>query len=260
MIERISLFCIVLLVFVGCDWNSDNNHHRYALEATDTYIWTAADFQQLTVQSINGDIAAGAVFSSEITVTVTRRVEGPDEAELEALLDSITVDTFRTDGHLTIDADMPDDVGYEYSADFEILAPPDLTLELSTVNGEVSANGFSAGWSFSTVNGNVTVEYHNGAVHVQSVNGNLDCDLASLEAQEIASLSTVNGNVVLALPGDVSTNFSASTTVGTVEILGFDQVTYIDYEKGLKTGSIGTGSAFVDITTVNGDVTILPRD
>lgn len=260
MIERISLVCLAMLVFVGCDWNSNNNHHRYALEATDTYTWTAADFQQLTVHSINGGIAAGAVFSGEITVTVTRRVEGPDEAELEALLDSITVDTFSTDGHLTIDADMPDGGGYEYSADFEILAPPNLALELSTVNGEVSANGFSAGLSFSTVNGNVTVEYHNGDVQIQSVNGNLDCDLASLEAQEIASLSTTNGNVVLSLPADVSTSFSASTAIGTVEIFGFESVTYIDNETGLKTGDIGTGDASVSITTVIGDITIQPRD
>jgi DUF4097 and DUF4098 domain-containing protein YvlB len=261
MIWRFSWIFIVLLILSGCEWNSDDDDSDlYQYEVLDTYLWSADDYDQLTVSSVNGTIEAGAVFSNDITLMVTRRVTGYNESEVESRIDSITIDTTSTNGHLTVAADMPNYDDYNYSADFEILAPPDLSLELRTVNGSVSADGFSEGWLFSSVNGSINVSNHNGSVECLTVNGNIVCDLASLGLLEHAEIAVTNGDVELLLPVDVSASFMASTTIGTVELLGFPSVTYEDFEKGKKSGDIGSGNAAVTIVAVIGDITIQARD
>jgi DUF4097 and DUF4098 domain-containing protein YvlB len=261
MTKKLSLICVVLLLFAGCDWfDDDDGGNLQEYEVTDTYTWTAADFQEMDIQSINGRISAMAAFTSEITVNVTRRVSGPNENEVEARIDSITVDTSRTNGHLTVEADMPNYDGYNYSAAFDIIAPPDIVLMLTTVNGDVSANGFSEGWFLNTINGNVDIENQNGEMDGFSVNGSVEADILSLPEGDNVTLSTVNGNVNLYLPADVSTEFMASTAIGEVEVLGFNVITYVDFERKKKSGTIGDGEATVTIVVTNGNITIEARD
>ena len=71
MKKQICLICVILLLFAGCDWFNDDDDDGINLqehEVTDTYIWPAEDYDQLTAQSVNGLVQAGAVFGTEIIV------------------------------------------------------------------------------------------------------------------------------------------------------------------------------------------------
>jgi len=254
------LIPLYIIAFIGCESSTDSDNtdiNGYTYEVTETYTWTAENFNLIESRTINGDITAGAVFSTDISVAVTRRVTGPNEAEAMARIDSVSIDTTTVNEQLSIIADMPDGVDdYNYSAEYEILAPPDLYVVLVTINGQVNADGFQGDGLFASVNGSMTVTNQGDGATVQTVNGDITCSLAPLTSGDNTSLMTTNGDIELTIPSDAAAYFYISSALGVVELVGFSDVIYDDFETNLKSGNIGTDGAEIHCLTTIGDVTL----
>ena len=109
-------------------------------------------------------------------------------------------------------------------------------MEVSTVNGSIRAAGLRGG-DFSTVNGSV-----------QLAVGHLDPGAR-------LAVSSVNGSVSVVLPEDVGASLRVSTVNGRVSC-AFPVDSGDGARHGLR-GVIGGGGASVDISSVNGAVSIL---
>jgi DUF4097 and DUF4098 domain-containing protein YvlB len=118
-----------------------------------------------------------------------------------------------------------------------------------------------AGAKLETTNGDIKAENHQGGIDASTTNGDVDCNLTILNSTESAIISTTNGNVILDLPSDVSTQFEGSTTNGDVIITGFSSVQYEINENTHKKGKIGPGPDYATVTlsSTNGNVTIRAR-
>lgn len=258
----VNMYLIILLLLgavlvVGSGCPHDNADYDYKLEVTETRTWPVSNITQIAASTENGNIDVSASQDTMITVVITRRCYGKNRADAENYIDNVVVEDSIAGSELTITADMPSN-GRNYAASFEIFAPESTYLDLVTVNGNLSLTNTIAGANLLVTNGNISTQNLRGSINGLITNGNANCDYAVLAAGESAVLVTTNGSLQLSLPSDVSANFEAQTTNGTVAVTGFPWVTYTINETNHKAGTIGTGpgSAIISMTAVNGNVII----
>lgn len=263
--SAVNVYLVILLLLgavlvVGSGCPGVNDDYDYKLEVTETRTWPVSNITQIAASTENGNIEVSASQDTMITAVITMRCYGENKADAENYIDNVVVEDSIAGSVLTITAEMPDN-GRNYGADFEIFAPESTYLNLATVNGNLSLTNIIAGANLLVTNGNISTENFRGSINGLITNGNTNCDYALLAAGESAVLATTNGNLQLSLPSDVSANFEAQTTNGTVAVTGFPSVSYTINETNHKAGTIGTGpgGATISMIAVNGNLTISAR-
>jgi hypothetical protein len=145
--------------------------------------------------------------------------------------------------------------GNDTSVDFTVQVPARIRLVAHTVNGSIDANGLMSDAEAATVNGSVTVAT-TGSARVTTVNGTIKAAMGVVPNG--AKFTTVNGEVQLQLPAATNADVRVSTVSGDIRS---DFPLRIDGEPGPKhaSGVIGAGGQSLEITTVNGGVTLVRR-
>jgi len=254
--KRISWLLLMVIVVIGCASKSLD----YELEITDTRTWSAQGITQINAATENGDITVSATQDTIITADITRSCLGDDSTDAAEHIENIEITDNISGGELTLEADMPDDDDErDYRADFDMSARQSIHINLATVNGAIVVEDMIAGANIGVTNGSISTDNLRGSINGAIVNGEIDCDMALLASTESALLAATNGNITLSLPSDVSAQFDAATVNGTVTISGFPSVNYTTNEPNHKAGTIGAGDATINISVVNGDVTIRAR-
>ncbi|UCF71682.1 MAG: DUF4097 family beta strand repeat protein [candidate division WOR-3 bacterium] len=250
--------CAVLLVLT-C--TSEDDTGDYELQHVETRMWPSSGISVINAITVNGEIAVSATPDTLITAVITRSCTGSDSLDAEEHIDDIAITESIAGGELTLEADMPDTNDRDYRADFDFTAPADRYLDITTLNGDVSLYDMTAGATVLVTNGGITTDNMQGSVAATIVNGAIYCDMEEFGANETILLTTTNGMVTLLLPADVRAEFDASTTNGEITISGFNTITYTINEVNHKVGTLGVGSsnALINITVVNGNITIQAR-
>jgi DUF4097 and DUF4098 domain-containing protein YvlB len=132
-------------------------------------------------------------------------------------------------------------------------APAKLALQLTTHNGDVTANGVTGPVAVTTHNGRiggqvdgaqVTATTHNGDIALQvGGNGNLE-----------GAIETHNGDVQLVFAGPRNAAIEASTHNGRLTATGAAAV--VEARRSSLRATVGTGGGKLVVTTHNGDVTV----
>jgi Putative adhesin len=132
-------------------------------------------------------------------------------------------------------------------------------VNANTVSGSVDAQDVSGDLRVNTVSGELTVvEGTGGRVKADSVSGGMVLDLDPRSGTDVR-LSTVSGEVAIRLPGPCDAKVDANTTSGDVST-AFDEL-HLTNQWGAKrlTGTLGSGSGKLRVTTVTGSVALLRR-
>jgi Putative adhesin len=132
-------------------------------------------------------------------------------------------------------------------------------VRANTVSGSLEAQDVSGELRFSTVSGELTVvEGTGGRVKADSVSGGMVLDLDPRSGTDV-HLSTVSGEVAIRLPAPCDAKVDANTTSGDVST-AFDELR-LSNQWGAKrlTGTLGSGTGKLRVTTVTGSVALLRR-
>jgi hypothetical protein len=247
------IFGLVIVVFLtsGC--------LNYELEETETRDWPADGLNEIVASTENGGVTASVTDVPTVVADITRRCKGRDKADAQDHIDNIVVEDVIVDDQLMLTADVPSSSNRSYEADFDIVAPGHLFLDLSTSNGSISIQNFASGALLQTSNGGIDVEELQGGIDAHTSNGGIICDLTALASDEEVLLSTSNGKIVLTVPGDIDATFEASTSNGSVDVTGFDTIDFDSNDGNHKTGTIGLGGATIVLSTSNGGITLTSR-
>ena len=140
--------------------------------------------------------------------------------------------------------------------DFEVRVPNGVRFEGYTVAGDVRATGMTAFVSASSVSGDVHVSTTDLA-RASSVSGSVDVTMGRSDWADRLSFSSVSGNVTLTIPGDLDTEFSASTVSGEIE--SDWPVTVTKASPRSMRGTIGRGGRSLNLSSVSGDITLRRR-
>lgn len=219
----------------------------------------------MEIFTINGNINVEEWDSDQVEVVYTITCSSEED------LNFVTVEYNISNG-IICEVDYDDDSECSYcSVDFEVKIPEniDLTIELTSVNGNVSIYGgkgeaflevvngnieaeyFTGELEVSAVNGNVSVSHSSGIRIAELVNGNIECVINALE--DDLELETVNGNITLYL--GIDAEVSIETISGEVEIADSFNACITENIVGCSS-EFGYGEFSIEISTVSGDIRI----
>jgi len=220
--------------------------------------WSAPTVTRLDLTEVSGTVTVIGDSPSAITMSATVRARGihPDpkrpydgymSAEIEG--DTLAIRAAGTHSHGIVFG-----WGKEVRIDYDLHVPPQLALNLVTVNGRIETKGIAGETAAKTVNGAVNLEATgSNEVEAKSVNGRIEAKF--LQDFHGARLGTVNGRVTAVLPASASFYGDFTQVNGDFEA-AFPLNIHSHPGTRRVSGEVNGGKYQLKISTVNGDITI----
>jgi hypothetical protein len=246
------------------------------------------DFAALRVRLISGSVAILA--SEQLPTLDVASVTGPPlQVTQEAGILTISYDDLRWDGVLSWLRPQ------RHSADLTLTVPAGCPVRLGVVNASATVAGVSSSVSAKSVSGDLTLDGVTGTVNATTVSGDLEArgldgeiafnsvtgglTLADSSVRQLAAktvsgqvtadielceggglrVTTVSGEVAVRLPGCASVQVDLRSTSGRVQSTFDGMLTSDGPGPASVTGTVGSGSASLSVTSMSGDVTLLAR-
>ena len=218
--------------------------------------WPAADIKRLEVREVSGTINIDGDSPNEVRMVAQVRARGvrPDpSAENQGY--------FRSeleDGTLLLRTrDSRNDhffFGPDIRVDYDLHVPPQVALELRTVNGRIETHAIAGEVSATTVNGAVDLETTgSNEMEANTVNGRVKARF--LNDFHGARLRAVNGRITAVLPPTASFYGDFTQVNGDFEA-AFPLNIHSNPGSRRVSGDVNGGRYPLRITTVNGDIKI----
>jgi hypothetical protein len=110
-----------------------------------------------------------------------------------------------------------------------ISVPPDTSLKLNTMHGEISVEGVKGELDISSMNGKINLTNVSGSVLANTMNGTMKVTMDAVDPNKPLSFSSMNGTIDVTLPADFKGNVKLRTDHGEV---------YSDFDFKLGGGAI----------------------
>jgi DUF4097 and DUF4098 domain-containing protein YvlB len=215
----------------------------------------------IEIKGVNGDVSAVAG-SGEVEVTAVKhaRRSDPDEVKIEVVpsADGVTIcAVYPSDGRRdnTCEAGEHghmDTHDNDVRVDFTVRVPTGVRFAGKTVNGDVDATSLASDVDAHTVNGSIHVTT-SGYAEAETVNGSITASLGRGAWSDALEFHTVNGEITLDLPANLSAEVRAKTVNGEI-VTDFPlMVTGRLGPRSLR-GTIGNGGRQLELSTVNGSI------
>lgn len=213
---------------------------------------------RVNVSNVNGPVTVEGWDRSEVKLEYVKTADTKErladvEIKIDARTDSFSVETDygdRKDGHRWKN-------NGKLTVEYRLMVPSGAVLdEAETVNGAVTVSGMTNSIEASAVNGQVTVTNVRGTAKLSTVNGGVNADLDQVSAGSSLEFETVNGQVIVTLPSDVSAVIKADSLNGDISNdfgLSVRKGRFVGRD---LYGRLGSGDAQIKLSSVNGGLTI----
>jgi hypothetical protein len=118
---------------------------------------------------------------------------------------------------------------HSQSAALVISVPPETSLKLHTMHGEIAVEGVKGELDVDSMNGKITLTSVSGSVLANTMNGAMKITMDSVDASKPLSFSSMNGTIDVTLPADFKANVKLRTDHGEI---------YSDFDFKLGPGAI----------------------
>jgi hypothetical protein len=149
-------------------------------------------------------------------------------------------------------------IGVSVEVRYNVRAPKTATIRVRTGNGAVGVRGFTGRVLVNGFNGDVTADDLGGGVEVRTINGNAKIGLASVGA-DLIDLKVTNGGLTLILPGTASANLLATSTNGKIDVSALRLEPMGDQTPRRVRGRLNSGGTPIELSTINGNILVEPR-
>jgi DUF4097 and DUF4098 domain-containing protein YvlB len=274
--KKISLIAILALAAIGLATSGLKSAHSYAALATQTSLidqkpkgdelteefhqtYQLSPMGRVSIANINGDVHINVWDQNSVKVDAVKR------AYSQPRLSEMTIDVTNTADTVRIKTKYPERQNYDGrnredsagSVEYTLTIPRRANLDgAELVNGSVDIEGLQGDVQASLVNGTVTAAGLSGDVKLSTVNGRVEANLVGLESSKSVSLNSVNGSIVLTIPGNASADVKANTVHGPITNDFGWTVEDGQYVGHNMSGQIGSGGARVRLNNVNGSITV----
>jgi hypothetical protein len=150
----------------------------------------------LMISNIAGSIHVSAVSGERIDVEALKRAWAPNAEQAKRRLSDAVIETLATGNRV--------ELRVEYGArrdargidiEFNVKVPPDATVDLRTVSGDVRVTNVNGEVRVQGVSGNLALEGTSRLAAVKTVSGDITITNGGADAQ--LSLSTINGDLLV---------------------------------------------------------------
>ena len=214
-------------------------------------------YSSISVSDVGGLVSIIPWTKSIIAINGTVTARG-----LGSSVSAISFRNSSINGNVIFQALFPTSTGFflsqSYTVSINVFVPATIrftSVQVTNVNGGERINNLNASSvTLTTANGleSLTCLYCGNAT-LTSTNGSVSASLPALIANGTYSLSATNGNLALTLPSTSSFRLQATVVNGGILVSGFNGL--VSGQTHL-TGTFGTASAIVTLTSVNGQISI----
>ena len=222
----------------------------------ETFSFTLEDGGRLSVSNVNGSITVTGASGNNVEIIAIKKANNQKE------LDEIEIEISHSANEIEIETELGDSDGWFRNSTsgqvrYEIIVPGSTELDsIETVNGDVTVSGVSGNVSAESVNGDLDISDLVGDVSLSTVNGSVNAAFAKCEGEQSIKTETVNGRVTISLPESSDVQITADTLNGGINGRDFGLKTDKGFVGSDLNGKIGSGSARLNIDTVNGSIKI----
>lgn len=223
----------------------------------ETFSYTLNDGGSFSICNVNGSINLTGGSGNTVEIVATKKADNQKD------LDKIEIEISASADEIVVETELGDsDKWYSRgsnsgSVQYEIIVPAGTMLDsVETVNGGVAIGGVSGNVVAESVNGGLELRDLAGDARLSTVNGSVDAEFVRLEGQQRVKAETVNGRVTVRLPENADVKISADTLNGGINGRDFGLETEKGFVGSDLNGKIGSGTARLNIDTVNGSIKI----
>lgn len=206
----------------------------------------------LSVTNVNGFVQIVGWDKEEVEIrAVKTALNDPQDIE------RVTIDAESDGDSAAINTIYPQGNGVAVTVDYRIHVPERVLLDgVETVNGDVHVAGITGAGELASVNGGVEVVDSTGRFSAKTTNGDVRLELKGLPRGGPMQLATVNGSVILSLPGDAGAEMNVISRNGDFHS-DFPLSSLGAYNPSVFRGKLGNGGGEILLTTVNGAIRLV---
>jgi len=223
----------------------------------ETFNYTLSDGGSFSISNVNGSITVTGGSGDSVEIIAIKKADNQKE------LDEIEIVISESGNEISVETELGESNGWfshhnkSGQVNYEIIVPAGTNLDsVETVNGDVDISGISGKVVAESVNGDLEISDLAGDVRLATVNGSIEAEFSRLEGQQSVKAETVNGRVTMILPKNADVEISADTLNGGINARDFGLETDKGFVGSDLNGKIGSGSARMNIDTVNGSIKI----
>jgi hypothetical protein len=149
-------------------------------------------------------------------------------------------------------------IGVDQKINYKVTVPAFARVRVRTVDGPITITDVEGRVVASSANGEVVIRNVKGGVDARSVNQNVTVDLASF-ANDPVDVRAVNGNIALTLPKSTNATLEANLTNGTIDVKDVPFESFGEQTRRRTRGRLNAGGPPIDVTTINGNITVGAR-
>lgn len=234
-----------------------SGHLSAKVSKEESYSFPLSDGGRLSVSNVNGSVTVTGGNGNTVEIIAIKT------ADNQKTLDGIEVEITHTADSIAIETDLPNsDSWYSWGGNggqvtYEIVVPAATNLDsIETVNGDVEISGVSGDVEAESVNGDLDISDLASNASFSTVNGSIDASFTRLEGQQKVQAETVNGRITIRVPRNADVDINADTLNGGINARDFGLETEKGFVGSDLNGRIGSGSARLNVDTVNGSIKI----
>ena len=223
----------------------------------ETFSYPLDEGGRFSISNVNGFISVTGSDGSQVEIIAIKKADSQDELDKIEIVVSASNNEIRVKTELGSSNRWFSRGNSSGEVNYEIIVPAGTQLDaVDTVNGDVTISGVSGDVEAESVNGRINVDGLAGNVSLSTVNGSVEAGFIRLGGQQKVKAETVNGRVIINLPGDADVKVSADSLNGSINGSDFGLETEKGFVGSDLNGNIGNGSARLNIDTVNGSIKI----
>jgi DUF4097 and DUF4098 domain-containing protein YvlB len=223
----------------------------------ETFSYTLDDGGRFSISNVNGSITVTGGKGNQVEIVEIKKADSQKE------LDEIDIEISHSANEIVVETELGESHGWfsfgHYSGQikYNVTVPSGTVLEsVETVNGDVTISGVSGKVVAESVSGELNISDLADDVRLTTVNGGINAAFSRCGGQQNIRAETINGRITMTLPADADVSINADTLNGGINGKDFG----LEADKGFVgsdlRGNIGSGSASINIDTVNGSIKI----
>lgn len=226
-----------------------------ALAATESFHQALPLSASGTVElsNVNGPIEVTAWDKPEVVIDAEKSARKEETLRKTQIIVSASPDsvTIRTEVPKTFGIIFGDSANVTY----HLYVPANATLRrIEGVNGPIKVVGVHGACTLKSVNGRISATGLQGDASISLVNGSLELSFDKVPEKARIQASTTNGSVELSLPADTNARLDAETVNGSASCRL--PLSDLSQHHNRLHGRLGSGSASIKASSVNGSVTV----
>ncbi len=284
-----TVFALMALALSGVLMAAHDHHYAVQEKEDISKTFKVADASQaaeVILDNVWGSVRVEGHSGQDVILTAKKTIFAESNEKLQKAKEEVKLDIVEKGNTVDIYVDGPfrcrdhehgwfhrhRDPGYIVQYDFTLKVPFRTKLDVSTVNeGDVEVKNVEGDFKVENVNGEVRISEINGSGKAHTVNGEVQVVFKRTPAGK-CSFGSVNGDLTVSFPPDLSADFHIKTFNG--EVYSDFPVTYLppapavreetkgkyvfksDRFFGVRTGK---GGPEIKMDTLNGDILIKKR-